>query len=685
MRLFILILGVLYLRSSVVAGQPQPPAKRALIIAIGNYPRSSGWLTINAQNDVMLVQTALRKQGFQDIKLLQDQDADRVGIVNALRDLILRSQKGDKIVIHFSSHGQQISDNNNDEADSFDEAIVCYGAPQQAEGRFATYNGDQHLRDEDLGRMMDELRKKLGSDGDVLLLVDACHSGTITRGSTAKIRGHARPLHLTGSRPNRHPNPSHAFLYRKPVSQEGMAPYVAISAASARESNSECWAGKMPVGSLSYAFNQALNRPRPAESYRGLFARIQSTMKQKVPGQTPQIEGDYDRRLFGGQVVEQKEYLTVKEVGDNRLELEINSGQLSGTFDSTKVVICQAGTADPKTAAVLATGTVVRSDLYSATIKLNKPVIGANPANYWVFVTEHSLGDVAVTIMLDSLKSPALRQQVQTELQLNRLVRFSGPVDLYARSDDEGRQVRFYHADGTQLDAAVSVSQLSGLSTQVQRYAQSQFLQRFNFNGNPSVQFDARLIPLRSDAKTSADTASSSARWLVGSLLGFVAEKTPAEANKKDRAALLFSNKGAVTLYYNVIDIMPNGSVGVIFPDPNDPNDQPENYRVNPGETKLAFPYIRFAPPYGKETFKIFATTEPVDLRQVVGRPRGTSASRGSMKLLERLYDNTNSMTRLGMGTRGSSTGTFPDDANIATQNYEFLILQDRSSNSPNE
>ena len=682
MRLFIAGLSLL---SWATFGQPQPSDKRALIIAIGNYPRSSGWSTISAQNDVTLVQTALRKQGFGEITLLQDQKADRMGIINALRALILRSQKGDKIVIHFSSHGQQITDTNADEADSFDEAIVCYGAPQQAEGNYNTYIGDQHLRDEDLGQLIDELRKKLGSDGDVLLLVDACHSGTITRGSTAKIRGSARPMRLKGYHPIRHSNQYHAFLYRKPVSQDGLAPYVAISAANAGESNSECWVGKLPVGSLSYAFNQAMVRPRRGESYRGLFARMLSTMKQKVPGQTPQIEGDYDRRLFGGQVVEQKEYLTVKEVSDNHLSLDVNSGQLSGTFDSTKVVVCRSGTADPQTGVVLATGIVVRSDPYSATVKLNKPVGGNNPADYWVFVTEHSFGDVTVTIVLDSLKNPALRQQIQSELKPNRLVRFLGPTDLYVRAENEGRMVRFYRADGTKLDAAVAVSQLTTLSTQVQRYAQSQFLQRFNFNGNPSVQFNARLIPLRADAKIPSDTASTTTGWQAGPLLSFVAEKTPAEANKKDRAALLFSNKGAVTLYYTVIDIMPNGDVGVIFPDPNNPNDHPENYSVSPGETKLAYQYIRFAPPYGKETFKIFATTEPVDLRQVVGHQRGSSATRGSMKLLERFYDDTNAMTRLGIGTRGGSTGTFPDDVNIATQNYEFLILPDRPSTPLNK
>jgi hypothetical protein len=666
-----------------------PPTKRALIIAIGNYPKETGWQAISSSNDIELIKKALERQGFVDtnISVLPEKQATHDGILKALNDLIARAQKGDKIVIHFSSHGQQITDDNNDESDRYDEAIVCFGAPESPTGPYQNYNGEQHLRDEELGKLLDELRQKLGSDGDVLLLADACHSGTITRGSTARLRGSTRPMRLKDYRLVAKRTKHHAFLYQKPVSQTGVAPYVAISAANSYETNSECWVGRTPYGSLSYAFNQALQQPRQGESYRAMFARIQSVMKARVPGQTPQIEGDIDRALFGGNVVEQTNYLTISDVRDNGKRLRINSGQLNGTFDSTRVVICRSGTQNPQASNTLATGIVLNSAPTSAEVILNRPLPGTNPADYWVFVTEYVSTDLTVNIQLDSLNNPVLRTQVQTELKKNKLVRFvdgaslSGRGELYVKALNGGSQVQFFRNDGTQLDAPIPATQLAQLSQQMQHYAQSQYLQQLNLRGNASVQFSARLIPLRPGGKMPEDTLTltDASRFYVGSMLSFV-------GNEQENSAFLFTNTGSVTLYYTVLDIMPNGKVEVLLPCQNGPNcqfDQPSNYRVNPGESKLAGRTIGFSPPYGKETFKVFVTTEPVDLRDVVGNSRGTSVTRGSMQLLKRLYDDTNDMGKLGVGTRGSSSQGIPDDANIATQNIEFEIVKERSTNPP--
>lgn len=666
-----------------------PPIKRALIIAIGDYPKETGWQAISSANDVDLIKRVLHRQGFTDanITVVQDTQAKRDGIMKALLALIERAHKGDKVVIHFSSHGQQITDTNNDEADRYDEAIVCYGAPESATGNYRDYTGDQHLRDEDLGKLLDSLREKLGSDGDVLLLVDACHSGTITRGSTSRLRGSTRPMKLKGYRTTRPKTQHHAFLYRKPVSQTGVAPYVAISAASASEANSECWVGRSAVGSLSYAFNQALQHSRPGESYRALFARIQSVMKSKVPGQTPQIEGDIDRALFGGNVVEQAKYLSVSDVRDNGKRLLINSGQLNGIFDSTKVVICKSGTTSPQANNTLAVGMVVRSTPTSAEILLNKALPGSNPADFWGFVTEYVSADWSVSILLDSLTNSGHRQQIRAELGKNKLVRFSGTPDLYVKAVHDGNRVQLYRADGTPLDTPIALSQVSLLSQQVQRYAQSQYLQQLNFQGNGSIQFTARLIPMKpwvpknsDDRQLPEDTVANVSGFMIGPMLTFT-------GNQKENSALLITNTGSVPIYFTLLDIMPNGDVEVLLPcryDPNDPKrceqDRPENYRVNPGERKLTGRTISYSPPYGKETFKILATTEPVDLRDVVGRSRGSSATRGTMQQLKRLYDDTNDMVKLGVGTRGGGTQSIPDDANIATQNIEFEIIRDRST-----
>ena len=643
---------------------------RALVVAIGKYPPESGWGVIDSQNDVPLIQGVLAKQKFTDVVLLTDRQADRAGILQALHDLIARCHKGDNVLIHFSSHGQQITDQNGDEADGLDEAIVCYGAPMRAEGVNASYDGSKHLRDEDLGALINDLRRQLGADGDVLLLADACHSGTITRGGgLTKHRG-GPPLRTRQAQAVRAKTRTEAtykpFMYQKVISQSGLAPYVAMSAANASELNYQCYGvdGK-EVGSLSYAFNQAMQQARVGESYRDLFARIQSIMKQKVAAQTPQIEGDIDRQLFGGAVVAQEAYLTVQRLGATNKQLMLATGQLEGIFDSTRVAVCARGTRDAKTGPVLAMGTVVKSTPYAATIQLDKPLpSGQTPADLWIFVTERSSGDLTVGIRLDSLTDTSLRQRVQTELARNRMVRFSGVPDLYVTANTRaGNTLHFHRADGTLLDAQlVPADQLALLSAQVQRYLQSQFLQRVNFAGNPSIQFSATLMPLKPGFKKLSDTLSQAA-FRKGSLLGFKAFA--------DTVALKITNNGTVPLYYTVLDIMPNGDVAVMLPQAYP--DVPENYIVAPGKTVLSYKYVRFEPPYGKETFKIFATPQSVDLRRVVGQSRGPSDRQPNP--LEQFFNSTNNLAQLG-GTRGGSTGTLPDESNIATFNFEFLILK---------
>lgn len=108
---------------------------------------------------MLLVRQALHKPSFTKITALPDKKATRIGILRALDSLKNQCLRGDIMVIHFPSHCQQISDNNND---ALEEAIVFYGAPDDTTGQFAKYYGSEHLRDEDLGQRIDQIRRQLG-------------------------------------------------------------------------------------------------------------------------------------------------------------------------------------------------------------------------------------------------------------------------------------------------------------------------------------------------------------------------------------------------------------------------------------------------------------------------------------------------------------------------------------------
>ena len=79
--------------------------KHALIIAIGNQPKETGWYPTSALNDVPLIQAMLKRQGFTDISVLRDSEATKQGIEQALEKLIKQAKRRDIVFIHFSGEG----------------------------------------------------------------------------------------------------------------------------------------------------------------------------------------------------------------------------------------------------------------------------------------------------------------------------------------------------------------------------------------------------------------------------------------------------------------------------------------------------------------------------------------------------------------------------------------------------
>lgn len=156
--------------------------KYALVIGIGNYPVESGWTRINGHKDPALVTEMLLVNGFEqgNITILIDQQATCNNICKEFEKLIDKSLNGDFVYIHFSGHGQQITDLNGDEIkDGLDEAWVSYDALFSI--REGEYEGEHHLVDDQINTYLNRIRKRVGDSGKIVVIADACHSGTITR------------------------------------------------------------------------------------------------------------------------------------------------------------------------------------------------------------------------------------------------------------------------------------------------------------------------------------------------------------------------------------------------------------------------------------------------------------------------------------------------------------------------
>lgn len=167
------IVGLLFLSVSITA-----QTKRALVIGIGEQ-KDKNWAKINGDKDVPYVHQMLHDAGYRDVRTLVNSQATKSGIVAAFKKLSSQCSVGDVVYIHFSGHGQLVTDVNGDEEDGWDEAWIPYDAYKKY---CKEDKGEKHLVDDEINVLLTAIKNKIGEQGKLLVVVDACHSGDSSRG-----------------------------------------------------------------------------------------------------------------------------------------------------------------------------------------------------------------------------------------------------------------------------------------------------------------------------------------------------------------------------------------------------------------------------------------------------------------------------------------------------------------------
>ncbi|WP_029890690.1 caspase family protein [Polycyclovorans algicola] len=166
-----------HLLMAISALNPALAENRALVIAIGDYRTDPAIRPLGGPTeDARLVHSMLSdplQYKAENIKVLLDAEATRAGILNAIDDWLIKgTQSGDRVFLHFSGHGAQTPDLNGDEEDGLDEVLVAYDARvNRAERRL-----ENVILDDEIEVILKRLEGRI-----VTVVIDACHSGTITR------------------------------------------------------------------------------------------------------------------------------------------------------------------------------------------------------------------------------------------------------------------------------------------------------------------------------------------------------------------------------------------------------------------------------------------------------------------------------------------------------------------------
>lgn len=600
--------------------------KHALIIALSDYNEGTNWQRIHSSRDANLISEALKYHGFdpKNIRVITDKkNGTKQGIIDAFGELILKVDRGDLVVFHFSGHGQLVMDHNGDELDGFDESIV----PVDADKNFVpgVYHGERHITDDELGELLTKLRVKLGPSGDLLVTLDACHSGTATRGTASK-RG---TLDLMAPNDYRYNSVGVTdTTYGLYETGKNLSTMVVISATSPNEYNWEATDknGKR-VGSLSLALSKALISSNENTTYRGLFEETRRLVALNYYPQTPQIEGNMDRQVLGGKLLPQPKYFSVIKTSKfNPLEIEIDVGELHGIFPDSEVAFYPSDTRDLDTKTIT-NGVVKKSNEITSIVILDKTADENQILSSWGYVTNRNYGKMRVSLQLEigdeqlnSLLLKAFRDYPFIELVK------SNP-DLLIGQNPDSDQISLLTGNGTLL-YRVSRSKSPELNTQsilnsIIKYTQVNFLRHLeNYNSKLKVRLE--IIPV-------------STKRLGRSIV--TGEKLPLQPKiasdgiptfqKGEHFVCHFINEGSKGVYISLLDIQSDGELEILLPPKRK---TPIEYFIKPGDTlKLDSSPFGLGEPFGIDILKVIATETELNLRSILDSQGTISQAKGKM------------------------------------------------------
>lgn len=294
--------------------------RKALLVGINAYP---GTPLRGCINDVMQMKAVLQRYyDFSDdnIRLLLDCDATTAGIKAGLAWLAQEDADANAVrLFHYSGHGAHVADKNGDEPDGRDECLVPYD-----------YQSTGMLTDDALKQLYDRFPRT----GNLTLIMDSCHSGSVNRVAEADITYRFLPVSLAeqiqiDTAAEAFAQQEEAFVVEKllrlrdqPQSEEEIRRKVRslmtlfekkrFGDIRVREANlllagcrADQQAADAPIagayhGAFTYYLVQAITQANGQLTYRQL---IQQTMQQLASGgfvQVPQLEyrKGYDERLL---------------------------------------------------------------------------------------------------------------------------------------------------------------------------------------------------------------------------------------------------------------------------------------------------------------------------------------------------------------------------------------------------
>jgi hypothetical protein len=152
------------------------------------------------------------------------------------------------------------------------------------------YEGENHLRDDEIDAYLLPVRRKLGETGNLIVSLDACHSQSANRGDNdaeTVVRGTAtvfsRNAGYKGRKTGENVNPPL-------VQAKDLSPITILSACESYQTNYEYKKGNEYYGSLTYALCSVWDSYNALPAYRMWSDEVKKIMREIAFLQTPVFE-----------------------------------------------------------------------------------------------------------------------------------------------------------------------------------------------------------------------------------------------------------------------------------------------------------------------------------------------------------------------------------------------------------
>jgi hypothetical protein len=201
--------------------------QRALLVGVGQY-ETPGIDLPGIDLDIERMRETLTRLGFEDrqIRTLADGDATSANVIAGFEGWLKQGvQPNDRVVFYYSGHGSNVPDLDGDEDDKVDEVLVTHDMRRaRVKGR-ATLTGV--VTDDKLATLIAALPSK-----HIWIIIDACHSGTMTRSFSMRNRSlGSEPVYVKSFTYTGMPEGGHSALARDFERSPAASNFVALSAA----------------------------------------------------------------------------------------------------------------------------------------------------------------------------------------------------------------------------------------------------------------------------------------------------------------------------------------------------------------------------------------------------------------------------------------------------------------------